>query len=399
MTLRVLFLTCHLPYPPVSGGRRREFELLRRIAGRADFAIDVCAVTKTFAADVEQADALSPVVDSVHVFAAAPPPDEGFGRVPPQIARHTSTDAAQWLAERCAQGRPDIVHVEGFYLLHLLPRFPPPPVVLVEQNIEHLLWSQRACVTSDPNERQRFRAAAELTRRAETAAWLQADLCAAVTSQDARTIAEATRNDVLVIPDGVGLPACTDQLILQKPVVVFAGNFAYEPTDDAAHYLLDRLIPRIQRSVPGATFWLVGNEPSADLRQKAASTPRVIVTGRVPSLAPYVRAADVVLCPLRIGGGIKLKVLEALGLGSAVVTTPVGAQGLERGVAVGALTVAGDAAGLADATVCLLVDPKRRARQRVAARRFACTLPSWDESAERLGDLYQRATEAAHARL
>jgi glycosyltransferase involved in cell wall biosynthesis len=127
--------------------------------------------------------------------------------------------------------------------------------------------------------------------------------------------------------------------------------------------------------VPGAQLWLVGNAPPDGIR--ALKRDRVRVTGRVPDVVPYLDDATVIACPLRIGGGVKVKALEAVRRGKAVVSSPIGAQGLPAG----AVITATDPEQFADAASGLLLDPALRARQQDRARSAACELPSWDGAA------------------
>src|SRR4051794_29264635 len=121
---RVLFLTCHLPYPPVSGGRRREHELLARLAD--DFDIEVCGVTKTLDDDLQALPDVPWRHAGIELFEAQSGCDPA-----PQVARHGSRDAAAWIARNA--GRFDLVHVEGFYLWQHVPERRP-PALLGEQN-------------------------------------------------------------------------------------------------------------------------------------------------------------------------------------------------------------------------------------------------------------------------
>jgi glycosyltransferase involved in cell wall biosynthesis len=120
------------------------------------------------------------------------------------------------------------------------------------------------------------------------------------------------------------------------------------------------------------------------------------VTGRVPDVRPFLCSSDVVVCPLRIGGGIKVKVLEALSVGAAVVTTPVGAQGLPSGLGAPEV-VPPDADLLAAATIRALSDPDHRHRLQVAAQTVARSLPTWDQAAAELLAGYERAQRQAAA--
>jgi glycosyltransferase involved in cell wall biosynthesis len=131
--------------------------------------------------------------------------------------------------------------------------------------------------------------------------------------------------------------------------------------------------------------WLVGNAPPAEISSLASDTVRV--TGRVPDVVPYLDAADIALCPLRIGGGIKVKAIEAVRRGKAIVSTPVGAQGLPSAVR-DAIRIAGDAEGFAEATISLLLDHEQRIGLERRAHFAAASLPTWDRAAEALEDVY-----------
>jgi glycosyltransferase involved in cell wall biosynthesis len=121
------------------------------------------------------------------------------------------------------------------------------------------------------------------------------------------------------------------------------------------------------------------------------------VTGYVPDVLPYLDAADVVVCPLRIGGGVKLKTIEALRRGKAIVSTHVGAQGLDR-AARRALVIADDPREFADAVANLLARRDHRLRREAQAARVAAPLPTWDGAAAALGSIYDELLDRAAVR-
>src|SRR5215213_2113509 len=168
----VLYLTHHLPFPPTSGGRRREYELLRRLGDEAN--IHALAITKTPEEDRRDRGRLLRHCAAVELFPARPPTHR---RLPRQVARHHSAKGARRLRELLERRRLDLIHVEGFYLWPLLQGVPGtrrPPTVLVEHNVEHELWQQRA--ERAPREhRDELLAEAARTRAAELEAWREAD--------------------------------------------------------------------------------------------------------------------------------------------------------------------------------------------------------------------------------
>ncbi|HEX2296015.1 MAG TPA: glycosyltransferase family 4 protein [Actinomycetota bacterium] len=388
---RVLFVTCHLPYPPYSGGRKREYELLRRVGDAFD--VTLCAVSKVYEEDAANAPALKTLCRDVFVFPSANPrpAEPRRGALPAQMERHRCPELTEHVARSVGSGAYDVVHVEGFYLMQHVPDPCPLPVLLVEQNVEYVLWRQRAETALRKQERDGAIAEYLRTLEAETAAWARADLCGALTPDDAAILSAAGGPglQVRLIPDGVDHVALPRASAPGDPghVVAFAANFAYQPNVDAALYLCREIWPRVARRLPHARLLLVGNAPPEEVRALGGRHD-VVVTGRVPSVDPFLEKASVVVCPLRIGGGIKVKMLEAMGRGKAVVTTSVGAQGLGH-VAGRAFVVEDQPAAFAHAVVSLLGDEDARRALEREARLAARMLPSWDDAAAALGRCYR----------
>jgi polysaccharide biosynthesis protein PslH len=384
--MRVLFLTGHLPYPPYSGGRRREFELVRRLAG--DVAFDIVAVSKTPVEDRRYAG----VLGEATVFEAA---GSWNGEASPRLVqRHRCEGVVDYVHAQVQAGRFDLVHVEGFYLMQHVPDPCPVPVVLVEQNVEYTLWIQRAVHEADPVLRAAHLAELRHTWTAELDAWARSDLLAVLTEDDRREVLAASPNaSVRIVPDGADHSDRRCGPEARKPLVVFVGNFGYEPNEDAALYLCDAIVPRLVERVPQARVLLVGNAPSEKLRARAARSEHVVVTGRVPEVEPFVDAAHVVVAPLRVGGGIKVKVLEALSRGRPIVATSVAAQGL--GSSCGdCILIADEPEEFAARIVELLACEESRRRLALAAQSFASTLPSWNEAALSLLECYREVVAA-----
>jgi glycosyltransferase involved in cell wall biosynthesis len=266
------------------------------------------------------------------------------------------------------------------------------PIFLQEQNIEYLLWKQRAETARDSSEKSTATWEYLRTIEAETTAWQRADMCGAVTSEDLSVMHEALPSaDVRLVPNGF------DHLKTKaaRPkegfngngqTAVFVANFAYQPNIDAALYLGERIWPLVSRRVPEAQLRIVGNAPPPEV-EALGSSASIEVTGRVPDVTPYVNQADVVLCPLRIGGGVKVKVLEALCLGKAIVTTTIGAQGFREPQQ--SMCLVDEPRRFALATIGLLKRPDLRADMEARARSAANQLPTWDDAAAVLDSCYR----------
>ena len=393
--MRVLWISSHLPYPPISGGRLREYELLRRLARYDD--VHVVAVSEA-ADDTSHLEAFRRTCPT-DLFPAEPDRDEPCHLV----ATHASAPATA--AVRRLLPRADVVHVEGFHLMQHVPASSLVPITLIDQNIEYQLWEQRLALgqAGTQLDQQRILQEVAACRSAELKAWRRATLCATVTPEDAATMRAAAPDiDPVVIPDGcdhlagapIGVAPRPLRPTAAAPCLIFVANFAYEPNVDAAWLLLDGVLPRVRGTFPGATLDLVGNAPCPDLVARADAVGGVRVTGRVPDVQPFLCDADVAVCPLRVGGGIKVKVIEALVTGLPVVTTPVGAQGLPVGLGVPTV-VAPDPRALAKAVIDVLSDPNARAHSQDAASGVTRILPSWDDAASRLRQAYEVAQQRA----
>ncbi|HEX6106089.1 MAG TPA: glycosyltransferase family 4 protein, partial [Gemmatimonadales bacterium] len=167
---------------------------------------------------------------------------------------------------------------------------------------------------------------------------------------------------------------------------LFIGNFIHPPNLDAAERLVHRIVPLILRELPLAELRIVGPDPGPALL--ASRSERVTVTGWVPDTGEHLEDAAVVVAPLRLGGGMRVKVGEALAAGKAVVATPLAAEGLE--VEDGnQLLLAESDESFASAVVALLRDPERRAALAGRARAWARDALTWDRPVAAFEALYQ----------
>lgn len=172
----------------------------------------------------------------------------------------------------------------------------------------------------------------------------------------------------------------------QRPLVMFVGAMDWEPNVDAVKYFCAEVWPQILTAVPGARFRIVGRNP--DRRVAALVSESVEVTGRVPSVVDHLREAAVVVVPLRIGGGTRLKIYEAMAVGRAVVSTTVGAEGLD--VHDGKDVVLADApSAFAKSVIALLKDSAVRRKQEQAALVLARSY-GWPRIGARFGEVLRQ---------
>lgn len=172
----------------------------------------------------------------------------------------------------------------------------------------------------------------------------------------------------------------------EPDTIAFVGYFRHEPNVDAARWLVEAILPAVRRVRPEAKVWLIGRDPPPEVAG-LGRVPGVEVTGFVPDLLAWLRRAAVVAVPVRLGGGLRGKLLEAWAAGRAVVATSIGAAG---GAATDGehLLVADDAAAFADAVVKVLGDPDLRRRLGTAGRRLVVERYSAAAAARRYEELY-----------
>lgn len=423
MTRRLLFLTPQVPYPPHQGTTIRNYNLLANLAG--DYEIHLLCFQNSadnppdnsplphFCAVVETAPMPAPrsLLDRAIRTLVSPAPDMGL-----RLASKIFQAQLGMLLERY---RYDVVQIEGIemapYGLWLvehplwrnaqqkedLPTIPigRPRLVFDNHNAEYVL-QQRAWET-DRLKPGRWHAAAyslvqwSKLRRYERQICQQADRVIAVSEADRDALLRLDpKLGITVIPNGVDLDyyaAYSREKDPQAPdygpnALVFTGKMDFRPNVDAVAWFAHEVLPLVRREIGDAHFVIVGKEPHPRV-QELAGLAGVTVTGFVPDIRAHIAAAAVYVVPLRMGGGTRLKVLEAMAMRCALVSTRLGCEGFP--LADGEeLLFADDAESFARSAVALLQDPARRTRLGEASRRFVEANYGWQAIVPRLKTVY-----------
>jgi glycosyltransferase involved in cell wall biosynthesis len=276
--------------------------------------------------------------------------------------------------------------------------FPPElatPTVLFQHNVETVLWKRKAHVETKWVDRLVSSIEYAKMLRCEPVHVRRFHHVIAVSEQDRDAMKWMTDPArISVVPTGVDLTRFTYDPTVRPagPLVVFIGSMDWEPNIDGVEYFCEQIWPQILTSVPDARFQIVGRNPHP--RVKRLSSDSVEVTGSVPSIVEYLRAAAVFVVPLRIGGGTRIKIYEGMATGKATVSTTVGAEGLD--VCHGRdIILADDTVGFAASVVTLLNDERLRRRYEAAAAATAGQ-HDWSVIAARFVDVLQR-TQLEHS--
>ncbi len=276
----------------------------------------------------------------------------------------------------CETGRPDIIHLTTPLLM--LYRYPRGVRVVADaHNVEYDNLLRVARGSRSPLRRLLFSAFAWRLRPEEAKTAAMVDRLLTVSDRDREMfLALAPRARIAVVPNGVDLdgfaPSSSPRT---RRSLLFVGMMNYHPNDDGVRYFLASTFPAIRAGEPDVHLTIVGGEPSGAVR--AAASPHVTVTGLVPDVRPYLAAAEVLIVPLRAGGGTRLKLLEAMAAGIPAVSTSIGCEGL--GAVHGQhLLIADTPEQFAHAVVRLLREPDTRRGIADRARRFVLDRYGWE---------------------
>lgn len=404
---KVLFLTPQLPYPPHQGTTIRNYNLIKELAQRHEIHLFSFAATRDVS---EQVAHLGAFCASVHTVVA---PERSLcqramatllARRPDMGLRLESFAFHERLGRLLEAQRFDIVEVEGMemapYLFQAAARPAPRPLlVLDEHNAEYVL--QRRAFETDARKPGRWLGAAysfvqwRKLQGYERAACRRADRVVAVSAADAEALQRLWPGlAVAVVPNGVDLaywrPDRLYEPLDHSPALVFTAKMDYRPNVDAVLWFVEQVLPIIQEGLPApAHFYVVGQSPHRRLLPLARD-PHITLTGYVPDVRPYVAGADVYVVPLRIGGGTRLKVLEAMAMGKAIVSTALGCEGV--GLRDGEEGLLGDTpAAFAACVLRLLGDAGLRRALGERARRFVSSRYDWRVIVPLLERVYERS--------
>ena len=397
---RILLLTPQLPYPPQQGTSLRNFHLLRALAQRHDVTL-LSFAERDRAADTTRLAELARVLPPIAV------PERTTGqrlrglltsRAPDMARRLHSAALAAALADALRDEVFDVVQIEGIELAWTMPLIreiaPGTRIVLDCHNAETEL--QRRALHADRRQPRRWPAAvysaAQVGRlaRFEREALRAADAIIAVSEEDRRqlmALAEPAK-PIAVIPNVVAVDDY--QWAGQVPDearfdLVFTGKMDYRPNVDGVLWFAEAIWPLVRQARPATTWAIVGQRPHTRLAA-LGDAPGITLTGRVDQVQPYLAGAGVYVLPLRIGSGTRLKLIEAMAAGCAVVSTTIGAEGfaLESGREA---IVADTPEAFAAAVRALLDDPARRVALGERARVFAAQY-DWQRVGPLLDEVY-----------
>ncbi len=393
--MRLLVLQPRVIFPADGGAKLYSVNLWRRMAERHDVTMlvpcrsddepgdiarmdDIC--TRSIAVPWREAPASGPRFCWA-LFKAL------FSGLPYTILKYRSRRMMAEAARLLGQGGFDAIVADRLPTMGNVPSQTPCPVVLIDHNVEALVFRRFADRETRPVAHGYLGLQAKRLERFEQAACRRADLCIALSQIDLEALdVNGSVGRGAVVPPGVDLEFFRP---LDRPPephsIVFCGSMDSWQNVNCVQWFTSEVLPRVQQELPDASLTIVGRDPRPSVWSLAETCSNVHVTGRVDDVRPHVADAEVFVVPLRFGSGVRLKIFEALAMRKAVVSTSIGAEGtpFEDGTH---LLLADTAAAMAAATTKLMKGPAYRARIEQAGYEYVTEHCGWDKAAERLED-------------
>ena len=394
--MKILWVKSDFLHPTTRGGQIRTLELLRALHRRHKIyyiALDDAAAPEGPARSGEYsswAEAIPHHAPSKQSPAFALQLAAGlFSPLPVAVARWRSEPMRKRIGELVAKERFDSVICDFLFPAPNIPDLS--QAVLFQHNVESVIWERRAEHASDPFRRAYLNLQARRMSAFEGDACRRAGHVIAVSQADAVMMRQKFGAErVSQIPTGVDLDYFAPPPGAAKSVadLVFVGSLDWMPNVDGVEFFVRRALPLIHARFPDAKVALVGRMPPDSVRMWARQDPRILVTGTVPDVRPYLWGSRVSIVPLRIGGGTRLKIYEAIAAGLPVVSTTVGAEGLPLS-SPEHISLADSGEEFAAACCALLENETARRRMAQSSLRFIADRFSWDAVARTFEDVLE----------
>ncbi|MBF0217285.1 MAG: glycosyltransferase [Candidatus Omnitrophica bacterium] len=402
--MNILILMSQLPFRPDTGAKIRTFNLIRELAPKHDITIVAYGRKKK---DLYKARALEKfcreivIVERHAVFGYLKLLEGLFSRLPYGVIRYSSGAMKKALEKLTSSKKYDLIHCDSLQMSLNMRGIKGIPRLLTEHNIESEIV-RRLAEKEKEGLRKAFLGSQYLKlKRYEIEACRSFPNVVTVSELDRGYLADHVNGEKLhVVPNGVdaayfrpGLSREDEPSPERAKDLVFTGSMDWPPNEDAVVYFSEQILPLIWNWNPEVRFSVVGRAPSKRVLDLGAQDDRVRVTGEVDDVRPYIDGASVFVVPLRVGGGTRLKILEAMAMARPVVSTPVGAEGLlvtEREN----IVIAKTPYEFAGVVLELLSDKGRRDTLGKAGRKLVEDKYGWDRIAPELDKVWFEASGA-----
>lgn len=402
--MKILWVKAGKLLPVDAGGKIRSYNILRHLQARHEVALLTHYGGRR---DIRYENEIKKVFcGAVPIWTAAP--DSGTlarflhylyclpSRAPFAVRKFTDKTARRKIRELFSAKHFDAA-VCDFLSASLT--FPPNlygQTVLFQHNVESILWDRMLATEKNWTKKLVYRVEAAKMRAYERSIIAKFKHVIAVSEQDRACMSQfMPAEKISVVPTGVDLDQCRAKATSEspEPLVVFTGTMDFEPNVDGVQYFCHEIWPRVLKAVPNARFRIVGKKPLPAVRRLASTN--VEVTGTVDSIVEHLQEAWLLVVPLRVGGGTRLKIYEGMAAGRPIVSTSIGAEGLD--VTNGRnILLADKSEAFAEAVITLLREPELRNRYGRAAAELVARF-DWSSVAERFAEILAGAAPTSNS--
>jgi sugar transferase (PEP-CTERM/EpsH1 system associated) len=406
--MKILWVKAGGLVPPDTGGKIRSYNILRELARQHSVTFFSFYAAHDHDSHPDLKNIFDRVVCVPLILPAPKSPAEmlDYGcqllsSEPYGIAKYCRPNVRRELHALLKEETYDVILCDFIFAAGVIPWDWPIPKVLFTHNVEAAIWRRHYDVATNPiwnaiswREWRKMEAAERRYLRL-------ADRVLTVSETDRDAFGSFLElGKLTVIPTGVDVDYFQPMPVEENPnSLVFTGSMDWLPNEDAILYFVDAILPLIKQQRPEVSLDVVGRSPSRKLQGLAERERSVRLTGWVEDIRPFVAGGSICIVPLRIGGGTRLKIFEAMAMGKAIVSTTVGAEGLP--VRAGENILLADTPGdFADSVVSLLRDPNQRKRLGTSARALVQEKYSWPKVAQSFArTLEDAATSFKHRNL
>lgn len=390
--MKILMLTPYLPYPLLTGGQTRSYNLIKRLSALGHEITLFCLVKNDD--ERKYAPELEKFCREVRVFNRPKKPwtiknilRTGFSFYPFLVIRNWASGERIAVAEILKKEKFDLIHAETFYVMPHIPKTQI-PILLVEQTIEYLVYKHFVDKHPlFPIKPLLYLDVAKL-KFWEIRYWRQAKKVVAMSEEDRKImLADITGLDVDIVPNGVD-SAYFKQKVVERsktPVVLYLGNFTWLQNREAVDVLVEKIWPQIKDSLTNAKLWIIGKEAKNFFKKLESEEIRVDEVGDVRFAY---QEATVLVAPIYSGGGTRLKNFETFASGLPVVTTSIGIGGTDAKDGVHVI-IKDNPREIALAVVDLVKDVKKYKKIAEHARELVGEKYDWDPIAKKLSNIYE----------
>jgi len=393
--MKILFLTYDLPYPLNSGGKIRAYYLIKYLS--KEYKITLFSYYR----EEERKKYLKEIkkyCQEIYLFKRQKPwacrnfVISFLKKLPFVSAVYYSGELEKKLISKLASEKYDLVHFESFYPALYLPLVKKMGLKTIMGN-ENVEWQVYEKYASHRFFLIKWFLKPEIWRMRvyEEYLWRLADINIAPSRNDVFQIEKVTKKECFIIPNGVDLASIKSfQKRFGPPTIIFIGTMIYQQNNDAVRYFLEEIYPKIKNKTPSVKFILVSWYKPKWLNKFLDDDSIEFIQDKNTPAYEFFKKAGVLVAPIRIGGGTRIKILEAMATGVPVVSTKIGIEGIEAKSG-GGVIIADSPNDFIQRTVDLLGNKEMREKIGLAGRKLVEKFYDWEKIAKKLSKIYEKA--------